>query len=42
VYIDNLDHLLQAIPYVERTPEKEGKTRQKWDFVVPYPHTLAE
>jgi len=42
VYIDNEDHLHQAIPYVEKNPEKEGKPRQTWDFVVPYPLTLAE
>jgi REP element-mobilizing transposase RayT len=42
VYIDNEDHLCQAIPYVERNPEKEGKPRQTWDFVVPYPLTFAE
>ncbi len=42
VYIDNLDHLLQAIRYVEDNPVKEGKPRQAWDFVVPHPLTLAE
>jgi REP-associated tyrosine transposase len=42
VYIDNLDHLQQAIPYVEDNPLKDGRPRQKWDFVVPYPLTLAE
>jgi hypothetical protein len=34
--------LLQAIRYVENNPIKEGKPAQKWDFVVPYPLTLAE
>jgi REP element-mobilizing transposase RayT len=42
VYVDKEDHLRQAIPYVERNPEKEGKPRQTWDFVVPYPLTFAE
>ena len=42
VYIDNLKHLVQAIRYVEDNPAKEGKPRQKWDFVVPHPLTLAE
>ena len=42
VYIDNEDHLRQAIAYVEANPEKEGKPRQTWDLIVPYPLTLAE
>jgi hypothetical protein len=42
VYIDNDDHLRQAIRYVENNPVKEGKPRQTWDFVVPYPLTLAQ
>jgi hypothetical protein len=42
VYIDNDDHLRQAIPYVEDNPRKDGKPMQKWDFVVPYPFTLTE
>lgn len=42
VYIDAVDHLGQAIRYTECNPEKEGKPRQTWDFVVPYPFTLAE
>jgi REP element-mobilizing transposase RayT len=29
-------HLLQAIRYVERNPEIEGKPRQSWSFVTPY------
>jgi REP element-mobilizing transposase RayT len=42
VYIDDQEHLGQAIPYVEKNPEKEGKPRQQWPFVVPYPKTLAQ
>ncbi|HJZ91148.1 MAG TPA: hypothetical protein VKE40_09765 [Gemmataceae bacterium] len=40
--IDNLDHLQQAIPYVEDNPLMDGRHRQTWGFVVPYPITLAE
>jgi REP element-mobilizing transposase RayT len=36
VYIDNVGHMKAAIDYVERNPEKEGKPRQKWNFVAPY------
>jgi len=36
VYIDSERQLQQAIPYVENNPEKEGKPKQSWDFVVPY------
>jgi REP element-mobilizing transposase RayT len=42
VYIDNPAHLETAIRYVEDNPLKDGRERQKWDFVVPYPLTMAE
>ncbi|HKA07100.1 MAG TPA: hypothetical protein VKD71_07565 [Gemmataceae bacterium] len=42
VYIDSDDQIRQAIPYVEDNPLKDGRPKQKWDFVVPYPFTLAE
>ena len=37
VYIDRLDDLQHAIEYVEANPEQEGRPRQKWSFVTPYP-----
>ena len=42
VYIDDEAHLREAIRYVEDNPLKDGRPRQKWDFVVPYPFTLEE
>jgi len=42
VYLDNEAHLREAIRYVEDNPPRDGKPRQKWDFVVPYPFTLQE
>jgi hypothetical protein len=42
VYINDEAHLRQAIQYVEDNPLKDGKPRQKWGFVVPYPFTLDE
>lgn len=37
VYIDRLENLRHAIAYVEANPEKEGRPRQTWPFVTPYP-----
>lgn len=37
VYLDNEAAILREIRYVEDNPEKEGKPRQKWSFVLPYP-----
>jgi REP element-mobilizing transposase RayT len=37
VYIDSLDHVANAIPYVDRNPEKEGLPRQKWNCITPFP-----
>jgi len=42
VYIDDVDHLGQAIRYTNANLGKEGKEPQTWDFVVPYPLTFAE
>jgi hypothetical protein len=36
VFLFHKRHPLQAIRYVERNPEKEGKRRQNWSFVTPY------
>jgi REP element-mobilizing transposase RayT len=36
VFLDNPSDVLRAIEYVEGNPEKEGKKRQKWKFVMPY------
>jgi hypothetical protein len=30
----------RAIRYVELNPAKEGKRRQNWTMVVPYPHLV--
>ena len=35
VFLDPPD-IPRSIEYVERNPEKEGKRRQRWSFVVPY------
>jgi REP element-mobilizing transposase RayT len=35
VFLD-FEHLLRAIPYVEKNPEKDGKPRQRWSFVTRY------
>lgn len=37
VYLDNEAAILREIRYVEENPEKEGKPRQKWSFILPYP-----
>ena len=37
VYIDNVQHLRNAIQYVYDNPVKEGKNPQTWSFVRPYP-----
>lgn len=42
VFVDNEEHLLNAIRYVENNPLKEGKRRQKWSFVVQYPLRYGE
>jgi REP element-mobilizing transposase RayT len=36
VFLDNEDAILEAIAYVEQNPEKEGKNRQHWSFIVPF------
>ena len=36
VYVFDVPHMRQAIEYVERNPEREGKRRQRWSFVTPY------
>jgi len=35
VFLDDQPGIDRAIAYVERNPEKEGKRRQQWSFVVP-------
>jgi REP element-mobilizing transposase RayT len=36
VYLDSHVAIRREIKYVEENPEKEGKPRQRWPFVVPY------
>jgi len=36
VLLEDLAAVERAIEYVERNPEKEGKRRQRWRFVVPF------
>ena len=36
VYINDEQHLRQAIRYVEKNPLKEGKPVQRWSFIVPF------
>jgi REP element-mobilizing transposase RayT len=36
VYLDTPADVRRAIKYVENNPEKEGKPRQHWPFVVPF------
>jgi REP element-mobilizing transposase RayT len=42
VFIHDEEHLQSAIRYVEDNPLKEGKRRQKWSFVIPYPQTYDD
>ena len=35
VFLDDQAGIDRAVAYVERNPEKEGKPRQRWPFVVP-------
>ncbi len=37
VFIFSEEHMRAAIQYVYENPLKEGKPRQKWSFVRPYP-----
>lgn len=37
VFIDSSGWVRAAVRYVEKNPVKEGKRRQKWSVVVPYP-----
>jgi REP element-mobilizing transposase RayT len=36
VYLDSVEDILRAIPYVENNPTREGLPRQKWSLVTPY------
>ena len=36
VFLDNEDSIREAIAYVERNPEDEGKPKQIWSFVSPF------
>ena len=36
VFLDNEDSIREAIAYVERNPENEGKPKQTWSFVSPF------
>jgi REP element-mobilizing transposase RayT len=35
LFLDSLEDVRRTIRYVENNPEKEGKPRQRWSFVVP-------
>jgi len=35
VYLDDAEHLRNAVRYVEDNPIKEGRPRQRWSFVTP-------
>ncbi len=37
VFLNDEDDMARAIPYVEDNPVKEGKRRQRWSFVIPFP-----
>jgi len=37
VFLNSEQEIRQRIKYVEDNPLKEGKPRQRWSFVVPYP-----
>ena len=36
VFLDSPEDIYHAVGYVEDNPEKEGKRRQRWPFVIPY------
>jgi REP element-mobilizing transposase RayT len=36
VFLDSVEDILRAIRYVEENPVKEGKPRQRWNFVTPF------
>ena len=38
VFLDSPLDVNRAITYTEGNPEKEGKPRQYWPMVIPYPH----
>ena len=37
VFLYTAAETVDRIGYVERNPEKEGKRRQNWPFIIPYP-----
>lgn len=37
VYLDQTADIIRAINYVEQNPEKEGRPRQSFPFVTPFP-----
>ncbi|MEZ6147640.1 MAG: transposase [Planctomycetaceae bacterium] len=40
VYLNDEPHIENAMRYTAHNPEKEGRPRQFWDFVVPYEQTV--
>ncbi len=36
VFLKSDQEILRAIQYVQQNPLKDGKPRQRWDFVVPF------
>lgn len=42
VWLESLVDVRRSVEYVRRNPEKEGKRRQQWSFVVPFELEAAE
>jgi hypothetical protein len=41
VFLNEDEHIFRAVAYIEKNPEKEGKRRQRWSFVVPFEPTMG-
>jgi REP element-mobilizing transposase RayT len=41
VRLESMTDVCRAVEYAERNPEKEGKRRQRWGFVVPFDVEVA-
>ncbi len=41
VFLNSEAAIFRAIEYVEQNPVKEGKPRQRWNFVLPFPATRS-
>jgi REP element-mobilizing transposase RayT len=40
-FLDSVEDILRAIPYVEDNPKKDGLPEQKWSFVTPFDPSFA-